>query len=409
MSGKSPNESCHFTRSERLAQHYSVNTFFRQMPNELLERYFSSKGLLNNLDFANAKDKEVFTAWLTLANIQRGEIEPEFQEIFELSCEKGLIAIIDEAEFQLTEEELARFKENMSALPGHFERAMTTFLDFNSCWKGAKRFYHADNLPHWRKRIQIPRRQAAVDAVSLVNLATRTSEYFHQVEGRGNNCWVEKFRRGKRQYYFLFQEDYSQRSTVWQDGGVSLHDHKPVFEIVFVYSEVEGSLDLNCRGTRKVLVELQKIFCSVVLGLTNYQLDPKVPLVYDLSRLLSRNFDFTYAVGSGIVSVRVKRLRLTSRNRIGDRVTLEVDTSRLVDAVYDLVDRLRTSMELDIFDVTQVDLTVLMVAEPNGPPRQFPIRITHPDTCSLKHDGVDLKLRSMLIDSGIEPQEAAEA
>jgi hypothetical protein len=36
------------------------------------------------------------------------------------------------------------------------------------------------------------------------------------------------------------------------------------------------------------------------------------------------------------------------------------------------------------------------------------IRITHPNSCSLKYDEVDLKLRDMLNASGIEPKEPVE-
>jgi len=37
------------------------------------------------------------------------------------------------------------------------------------------------------------------------------------------------------------------------------------------------------------------------------------------------------------------------------------------------------------------------------------IRITYPNSCSLRYDDVDLKLREMLVASGIEPREPAES
>ena len=76
-------------------------------------------------------------------------------------------AIIDEAEWYLTGDPDARtgFVENLAALSNHYERAMVTFLDHNQFWKGATRFYHADTLPYWRKRKNLPHRLAAVDTV----------------------------------------------------------------------------------------------------------------------------------------------------------------------------------------------------------------------------------------------------
>ena len=37
------------------------------------------------------------------------------------------------------------------------------------------------------------------------------------------------------------------------------------------------------------------------------------------------------------------------------------------------------------------------------------IRLTHPNSCSLKYDDLDLTLRDMLHASGIEPKEPTEA
>ncbi len=43
------------------------------------------------------KPDELFAAWLYLSEEQRKPMDAECQDIFELSCEKGFRAIIDEA------------------------------------------------------------------------------------------------------------------------------------------------------------------------------------------------------------------------------------------------------------------------------------------------------------------------
>jgi len=71
------------------------------MPNALLARYFQARGLFGDLDFSAMKETqpdELFAAWLYLPDGQRNEMDAEFRDIFELSCEKGFRAIIDEAE-----------------------------------------------------------------------------------------------------------------------------------------------------------------------------------------------------------------------------------------------------------------------------------------------------------------------
>ena len=82
-----------------MARHYSIRNFFRQIPNALLARYFADQGLFGDLDFEAMKDTKpdaLFDAWLTLSQKQRKPMDAEFQDIFELSCEKGFRAIIDE-------------------------------------------------------------------------------------------------------------------------------------------------------------------------------------------------------------------------------------------------------------------------------------------------------------------------
>lgn len=392
--------------------HYSIKDFFRQMPNTLLARYFKTKGLFGELDFAAMKEgkpDELFAAWLALLDKQRNAMDAEFREIFQMSCEKGFRAIIDEAEFQLDGDEFTAFVAMLSALHSHFERAMITFLDFSSSWKGANRFHHADTLPYWRKRKHLPHKPAAVDEASITELANKIRSYFHLTEGRGNNCVVEPYRRGELEYFFAYPEDYSQQSIEWENGVFNPRPHNPAFEVIFVYSRKEGSLDLNFRGSNKALEPLQSMFATAILKLDELPPDPKDPRIYDLNPLLQRSFDFTYGVWSGIESVRVKKLRLSSRVKKGDRVTLEADVSQAPDAVYTMLDQIGKSLPLSLYSITQVELTVSMAAEPGKSARQVPVRITHPNSCSLKYDELDLKLREMLEASGIEPKEPQES
>jgi len=135
-----------------MSRHYSTRSFFRQVPNALLARYFQGRGLLTDLDFGAIKETKpdaLFEAWLALPEKQRKPMDAAFQDIFELSCEKGFRAIIDEARWQMQDEPdaLNEFMERLAALPNHYHRAMETYLDHPECWKGATRLYHADTLP----------------------------------------------------------------------------------------------------------------------------------------------------------------------------------------------------------------------------------------------------------------------
>ena len=297
------------------------------MPNALLARYFEERELFSSIDFAAMKETKpdkLFDSWLALPDEQRNEMDTEFRDIFEMSCEKGFRAIIDEASWHLREtpDALGSFIELLSALSNHYERAMITFLDYNTFWRGATLFFHADRLPYWRKRKNLQHRPAAVDESSIQQLAELIRNYFHHTEGRGKNCVVEPFRRNELDYFFAYPEDYSQESIEWVNGEFDRRPHNPAFEVVYVYSQKEGSLDLNFRGSYKAVEPLQGMFATAILKLKELPPDPKDTRVYDLAPLAHQDFDFTYEVSSGIEEVTVKKLRLSSRVKKGDRITL---------------------------------------------------------------------------------------
>ena len=397
-----------------MARHYSTKDFFRQVPNGLLARFFQGRELFGDLDFVAMKEgkpDELFSAWLALSDGQRNIMDAEFRDIFEMSCEKGFRAIIDEAHWHLREtpDVLTSFVEMLSALQNHYERAMVTFLDHNTFWRGATLFYHADTLPYWRKRKNLVHQTAAVDEASIQQLAEMIRNYFHYIEGRGKNCVVEPFRRGELDYFFAYPEDFSKQSIEWVNGEFDRRPHNPAFEVIYVYSEKEGSLDLNFRGTYKAIEPLQGMFVTAILKLDELPSDPKDERIYDLAPLLQKSFDFTYDVGSGIEEVTVKKLRLSSRVKKGDRITLEADTTQKPDAVYALLDQIKKCLPLNMYSVTQVELAASVVVDADKPAKRVTIRITYPNSCSLKYDELGLKLRDMLEASGIEPKEPSES
>ena len=96
-------------------------------------------------------------------------------------------------------------------------------------------------------------------------------------------------------------------------------------------------------------------------------------------------------------------LRLSSRARRGDRVTLEADDSIRPDAIHDVLEVLDERISLRLFSVTRAELVARVAADGENPARRVPICLTSPDSCSLGYGERDLKLRSMLKDSGLEP------
>jgi hypothetical protein len=178
--------------------------------------------------------------------------------------------------------------------------------------------------------------------------------------------------------------------------------------VIYVYSQKEGSLDLNFRGSHKAIEPLQGMFATAILRLSELPPNPKDERVYDLNPLRQKSFDFVFDVGSGIQNVMVKKLRLSSKVTKGNRITLEADTASNRDAIYELLDKISKSLPLHLYNVTQVELAARVMVDADKPPKSVTIRITHPNSCSLKYDELDLKLRDMLEASEIEPKEPNE-
>jgi len=396
-----------------MTRHYTTRHFFRQTPNALLARYFHERGLFIDLDFTAMKETKpdaLFAAWLKHDEKQRNPLDAELSEIFDMSCKKGSLAIIDAARRQLckTPEEITPFIETLSRLPNHYHRAMTTFLDHADYWKVATRFYHADTLSYWRKRKNFGHEPAVVTEASIQQFSSQIGDFFYYTQGCGKNCEVEFYRRDERDYFFAFPEDYSQQSLEWVDGKLKNRLHNPVFQVVFLYSQKEGSLDLNLRGSNMDTTEsLQNIFATAILKLDELPPNPKDLRIYNLNPLKKQGFDFVFDLSSGIKSVSVNKLRFSSQVKKGRRLTLEANSND-ANAIYKDIGILGKSTRLDQFNVTQVELSAVIAVDDDKPTKKVPIRITHPNFCSLKYDKVDLTLRNMLESSGIEPKEPRE-
>ena len=62
-------------------------------------------------------------------------------------------------------------------------------------------------------------------------------------------------------------------------------------------------------------------------------------------------------------------------------------------------------MPFNLYRVSEVELAAWIATDGEKPATRVPIRIAHPNSCSLKYDERDLKLRAMLEASGIELKE----
>ncbi len=357
-----------------MSRDYQPRQFLRHAPNYLLKRYFDQHGVLADLDFEPLTEtniEPIYMAWLALADEVRKPMEQDFQDIDALASEGGINAILDEAVFHGLD-----LAPPFAGLGSFNERAFWTLLEHPNCWDGALAFYHADSVGarSWRKRKNLPERPAAVDSGSIRLLEAGIGDYFHAKEGRGRNCKVDCYKRGDRDYFFAYPEDYAQADVEWGREGLKRQPRRPAFEIIFVYTQGERTLDLYTRGSKALVPKLQAIFADAILKAPLGQ-DEKNERVYDLNPVQSGEFQFTYPPESGIASVAVKKLRLAIHGG-SDRIVLEADPTRNHRAVFDLRDQVAKGIPQSHMRITQVGLKVTFAHDPTlkrPPTRTFDV------------------------------------
>jgi hypothetical protein len=61
----------------------------------------------------------------------------------------------------------------------------------------------------------VPRKPTIVDAVNIRQFEQNLSNYFHKMQGRGENCKVDCYKRNDLDYFFAYPEDYAQANVEW--------------------------------------------------------------------------------------------------------------------------------------------------------------------------------------------------
>jgi hypothetical protein len=384
-----------------MAGQYSHRQFFRHIPDAQLASYFKAKNIDLAVNFDTLEKKridKIFEAFTQLLENDQATIEADFQGINAMSCEGGIAALIDEAGYHQDDS----FTASIAAIEGFHAKAIWAFLEKPVYWRGASMFLHADNVSgaYWKKRNDLPKVPPKVEDFDIENLAKVISRHFHKTEGRGRNCKVEPYRRNKKEYFFAYPEDFGQSGVEWVSDTLKTLARHPAFEIIFVFCQEEGSLDIYAPKNTKAVPELQKLFASTILGLNTLPDGTIDNKVYDLAPVGDADFEFKIEPEMGIASAVVTSLRLTLKHGAKRRVILEADTKNNENAVFDLLGELKPPA----YHITQLGVKVTFEAIPGVRSKTKAFKITYPNSCALNHDGYDLKIRSMLAASGLEPK-----
>ena len=210
------------------------------------------------------------------------------RDIFELSCEKGCRAILDEAEWHL-----AADAGSAHGICRKSWRRWPTIM--SGRWS---RFWTMLAILEGRNALLSRGHSGLIGASGRIcrtslRRCTRTAggswptdpQLLSPYRGTGQQLRGGGVPPGRTGLFLclpgrLFATKH--RMGGWEFGR---RPHNPAFEVIYVYSQKEGTLDLNFRGSNKAIEPLQGMFATAILKLPELPPDPKDERIYDLNPL----------------------------------------------------------------------------------------------------------------------------
>ena len=388
-----------------MAGQYELRKFLRQAGNAVLREYFERIGWNPGVDWGALTEtgiEPLFEA--VVGNVPEethAQINRDFQQVNEMATEGGIKTLLDEGQYRGLD-----LAVELEGVAGLHDKVLRVLLDHPAqdgqlrLFDVARCFNRADNLPgrSWRKRSGIPVVERAKgrgdDAARRLEegrkrLEEALSSYYRLKEGRGQRCTVEHFQRDDRLYWFAYVQDYEEARIEYNaDGWLDRRTCKPVFEVIFAHSNAERSLDIFVKGDKKTVAELQTLWARAILGSEDLGTPAERGIEYELN-VLKANREFPFDIRDGIEAVRVSGLRLSYvGDRTNRRITLEANTRKHSKVVFELLDELISTGKIswDIVNITQAVFNFVFAGNAQTSRQTIIARVTHPNSCSLKHE-----------------------
>jgi len=386
-----------------MGRQYSARTFLRNVPNRLLQKYFEDHGIDIGVSWTVVSETEVeglFGIMEQFPEEKRSRIDSDFRMINELACERGTLAILEEA--GLRGADLAKRFERMK---NAYERAFWTFLNEPDCFQMAGCFHEMDRQGGWRRRYVGHHLEAKQGRGALRSFEEELQMVYRR-QGRGRFCHVDYYCRQNpdRHCYFAYPEDYANTDMGYDEHGqFQRRARRSALEIIFVYRPADGMLDLRGKGNRKQIAEIQKVFGEHILGMEQLP-DERERIPYDLDGLKDAGFPFSTDPKDRIAAVHVRQLRLDVPNPKPGRITvLSHQSDRNPHALHDLLDEAinKARVPLTTLHVSAAKLQFAFMPRDGKRPKTLTFEVTYPDGCTLGDDPVDQLAKKYLHEWGI--------
>ncbi len=399
-----------------MAVQFALKMVFRFHSVPLLKEYVGARGQAAHFTFDSDHPNvdRLFQQWESLPPEVRSRIEAELRAVHDMATsDTELTTILEEAEFHGQAEELRQAFAKLSSL---HDKVLWTLLRYPRIFQVANIFEKTEHLNRrsWKTRRGLPKLAPRDDADTCKSLAEALRQYYVNREGRGRYCHVEPYKRGDAVYYYVYLEDHARLGVTFDNqGDFQRQTLKDSFEIIYRFNPIEGSLETFVQGNPRVIEEVQKFFARVCLD-TELPPPTRRAAAYDFNKLKRRNFAFTTEPEDGVLSTRVKSLRLWI-NGTQRKITLLEGDGNNPGGVYDLLDQI-TSDEASgkpgfhraLLEVTRAELQMVFRGEPGRDNKTLTFAISWPDWCNLK-DGREHLIAKKYLNRWLALDEPASA
>lgn len=379
-------------------------SFFRHVPNALLEQFFSSVPAFEGFDWTAVSRRRVESIYERCNLIPPPEcarIFNVFRTVESLANPIGTQVLLEAA--RDIDVEIAA---QIAAMPSAHERALWCYLRDKRIFRTARMLGHIDTLPKrsWETLKNLPVRAIEVTPEMLAELGRQFSEFFWATQKRGERCIVEHRRReGDVDCFFAYPADYlEERFGYDDDGQFEFQRRRPAFEVIFGYHRRDGTTDAYVQGGQKVRHPLAQIFARMVLGIDQlpeaFAEDP-----FNLEIFKNPNITFPTNPADNIRLVRVQAMRLQFHGHRPGRVTVAIDARSKQGSVYDVIADKLSEKHARLTDATVLGVTLqAFLRDENDAERSLSFKVSAPATCDLGDSLEEQLLRQYLPEWGIE-------
>ena len=246
--------------------HYNLRSFLRQLSRELLTALFEHHTIDIGLDLSALKKRQIdpiFGAINALPDDRRQPLDEDFRNIDSISTPGGISQIIEVARFQGFD-----IIESLLPFTSLIDRAAWACLHHRPVFDAAIRLAVRELLPgrYWKRRLPVKVLPGADLNGAIKPLETAISTYFTEQEGRGKACQVDYLKRGCLHHFFAYPEDFPASPLAWTAQGLSPNRYRAAFEVLFVFDDTAGWLDIYCEAGKQTVQQLHGLFANTVIA-----------------------------------------------------------------------------------------------------------------------------------------------